>query len=224
MKQYLFIILLIITITVFFISYNTVIESLSSTSSIVPDQNIVNIDNSESLRDLLGKVRYIVNLDENRMYNNIKPNTCYKISTLCSYFDSIKDFLDISEEEIMAAYGPEEQEETFGQPSGPKPPIPIIGSNYDYYNLILLSTYMKMLKPYNDLGIWVQNDNKDNPSTISSSCNLNDNTNIQFVKCAKNILTDIKLILSYFQYQTDTTNIIYYGDGADTGTGDVPKE
>jgi hypothetical protein len=80
---------------------------------------------------------------------------------------------------------------------------------------------MKMLKPYNDLGIWVQNDNKDPPS-ITSHCNYNDHNSIQFRNCARNMLTDITRILTYFQYQTDTTNAISYGDGADTGTGAVP--
>ena len=78
-----------------------------------------------------------------------------------------------------------------------------------------------MLKPYNDLRIWVQNDNKDPPS-ITSHCNYNDNNSIQFKKCAQNMLTDITRILTYFQYQTDTTNAISYGDGADTGTSAVP--
>jgi hypothetical protein len=220
MKQYLFIILLIITITVFFISCNKIKESIDSS---LPDNNQIVIDKSESLRDFLGKMRYICNLNENSIHENIKPNVCYKIFKLYTYFESVKDFLDNkTEDEIMAAYGPEEQQEIAGQKVGQAPPMPIIGSNYDYYTLILLSTYMKMLKPYNDLKIWVQNDNKD-PPNITSHCNYNDNDSIQFRNCARNMLTDITRILTYFQYQSDTTNVIAYGDGADTGTGAVPK-
>jgi len=221
MKQYLFIIILIITITVFYISCNTIKESIDSQ---LEDSYQVVIDKSETLRDFLGKIRYICNLNENGLINgSIKPNICYKIFKLSRYFEPIKNFLDNKgEEEIMTAYGPEEQPELAGQKVGQPPPMPIIGSNYDYYTLILLSTYMKMLKPYNDLGIWIQNDNKDPPS-ITSSCNYNDNNSIQFRNCARNMLTDITRILTYFQYQSDTSNTISYGDGADTGTGDVPK-
>jgi hypothetical protein len=205
---------------VFYISCNTITESVDSQ---LEDNYKVVIDKSETLRDFLGKVRYICNLNENGLINgNIKPNVCYKIFKLYTYFDPIKKFLDDkTEEDIMAAYGPEEQQELAGQNVGEPKPMPIIGSNYDYYTLILLSTYMKMLKPYNDLGIWVQNDNKDPPS-ITSHCNYNDHNSIQFRNCARNMLTDITRILTYFQYQTDTTNAISYGDGADTGTGAVP--
>ena len=82
-----------------------------------------------------------------------------------------------------------------------------------------------MLKPYNDLGIWVQNDNN-NPPSITSYCNNNNNDNntIQFRNCARNILTDITRILTYFQYQTDTTNMVSYGDSSSTGTGAVPNK
>jgi hypothetical protein len=223
MKQYLFIILLVITIAVFYISYDTVKESISGNVSQLPDTNQIIIDRSESLRDFLGKMRYIANLDENSIYENIKPSVCYKINKLYTFFDSVKEFLDNkTEEEIMKAYGPEEQQEIVGQKVGPAPPMPIIGSNYDYYNLILLSTYMKMLKPYHDLNIWSQNDNNSPPS-ITSSCSYNDNDSIQFINCARNMLNDIKNILTYFQYQSDNTNIVAYGDGADTGTGAVPK-
>jgi hypothetical protein len=220
MKQYLFIIILLITFAVFIISYNKVIETVDSQ---LPDNNQIVIDKSESLRDFLGKIRYVCNLNENSIYENIKPNVCYKIYKLYSYFDPIKDFLDNkSEEEIMAAYGPEEQQELAGQKVGQPNPMPIIGSNYDYYTLILLSTYIKMLKPYNDLNIWVQNDNG-NPPNITSHCNYNDNNSIQFRECARNMLTDITRILNYFQYQIDTSNTVSYGDGSDTGTGAVPN-
>lgn len=224
MKYYLFIILLIIliiTITGFNIPYNnTIKESLNSQ---LDDNNQVVIDSSESLRDFLGKMRYICNQNENGLQGNIKPNVCYKIYKLYTNFDPIKNFLDEkSEEEIMSAYGPEEQQELAGQKVGQPNPMPIIGSNYDYYTLILLSTYIKMLKPYNDLNIWVQNDNN-NPPSITSHCNYNDNNSIQFRNCARNMLTDITRILTYFQYQTDTTNAISYGDGTDTGTGAVAK-
>jgi hypothetical protein len=219
MKQYLFIII-VITITVFFISCNKTIEPNNSQ---LPDNNQIVIDKSESLRDLLGKIRDVCNLNENSIHENIKPNVCYKIFKLYSYFDQIKGFLDNkSEEEIMAAYGPEEQQEIAGQKVGIPNPMPIIGSNHDNCNLILLSTYIKMLKPYNDLGIWVQNDNG-NPPNITSICNHNDNNSIQFRQCASNMLTDITDILTHFQYQTDTTNAVSYGDGADTGTGAVPR-
>jgi hypothetical protein len=221
MKQYLFIIVIvIITITVFFISYSKIIETADSQ---LPDSNKIVIDKSESLRDFLGKMRYICNLNENSIYENIKPNVCYKIQKLYSYFDPIKDFLDNkSEEEIMTAYGPEEQQELAGQKVGDPKPTPIIGSNYDYYTLILLSTYIKMLKPYNELQIWIHNENS-NPPNITSTCNYNDHNSIQFRNCAKKMLTDITRILTYFQYQTDTTNAVSYGDGADTGTGAVPN-
>jgi hypothetical protein len=96
MKTYLFIILLIITLAVFFISCNKIKESVDSS---LPDSNQVVIDKSESLRDFLGKMRYICNLDENSMYNNIKPSVCYKINKLYSYFDPIKNFLDNKTEE-----------------------------------------------------------------------------------------------------------------------------
>jgi hypothetical protein len=221
MKTYLFIILLIITLAVFLISYNTIQESIDSS---LPDSNKVDIANSESLRDFLGKMLYICNLDENSMYNNIKPSVCYKINKLYSYFDPIKNFLDDkTEEEIMTAYGPEEQQELAGQKVGQPNPMPIIGSNYDYYSLILLSTYIKMLKPYSDLNIWSQNDNG-NPPSITSHCNYNDNESIQFKQCAKNMVTDIKTVLTYFQYQTDTTNALSYGDDASTVPGTVPKK
>lgn len=218
MKQYLFIIVVIITITVFIISYNKTIEPNNSQ---LPDSNQVVIDTSESLRDFLGKMRYICNLNENSIYENIKPNVCYKIYKLYSYFHPIKGFLDNkTEEEIMETYGPEEQQEIAGQKVGEPKPTPIIGSNYDYYTVILLSTYMKLLQPYNDY-MWNQTDNS-NPPNITSICNHNDNDSIQFRQCASNMLTDIKYILTYFQYQTDTTNAVSYGDGADNGTGAVP--
>ena len=222
MKQYVLIILLLITIAVFFVSFNKIIETVDSQ---LQDSNQIVIDDSESLRDFLGKVRYICNLNENGMYENIKPNVCYKIFKLYTYFEPVKNFLDDkSEEEIMEAYGPHEQQEIAGKKVGEPYPTPIIGSNYDYYTLILLTTYMKMLKPYNDLGIWVQNDNN-NPPSITSYCNNNnDNNTIQFRNCARNILTDITRILTYFQYQTDTTNMVSYGDSSSTGTGAVPNK
>jgi hypothetical protein len=79
-----------------------------------------------------------------------------------------------------------------------------------------------MLKPYNDLNIWVQNDNN-NPPSITSHCNYNDTDSVQFVKCATKMLDKIRTCLSYFQYQTDTSNVVAAGDGTDTGTGNVPK-
>jgi hypothetical protein len=195
-----------------------------SVDSMIPDNNQIIIENSESLRDFLGKMRYICRLDQNTLYNNTKPTVCYKINKLYSYFDSVKNFLDNkTEEEIMKAYGPEEQGEIAGQKVGPKPPTPIISSNYDYYTLILLSTYMKMLKPYNDLNIWSESNNSEGKRVVKSLCDDNDNTSIQIVNCATNMLTDITNIIDYFQYQINTTDTIAYGDGADTGTGDVPK-
>lgn len=222
MKQYLFIIIIvIISVITLNIYYNSIKESLNS---MIPDNNQITIENSESLRDFLGKMRYICRLDKNSLYDNTKPTVCYKINKLYSYFDSVKHFLDNkTEEEIMTAYGPEEQGEIAGQKVGSKPPTPIVGCNYDYYTLILLSTYMKMLKPYNDLNIWSESNNAEGKRVVQSLCDYNDNTSRQIVNCATKMLTDITNIIDYFQYQINTTDAVAYGDGADTGTGDVPK-
>jgi hypothetical protein len=222
MKQYIIIIIIItICVFVFSTSYRSTIEG--ATTSSIPDSSQIVINNSESLRDFLGSMRYICNLDENTIKDNIKPSVCYKINKLYGYFYPVKDFLDNkTEDEIMAAYGPQEQPEIAGQKVGTPQAIPIINSNHDYNVLILLVSYIKMLQPYNDLDIWVQNDNN-NPPSITSHCNYNDNDSVQFVKCAKEMLDKIKICLSYFQYQTDISNIVAYGDGSDTGTGDVPK-
>ena len=223
MKQYLLGLIIVITIIVFCLSYSQITETIESSSSTLPDNNQIVINNSESLRDFLGKMRYICNLDENTIYDSVKPTVCYKINKLYTYFNSVKEFLDNkTEEEIMDTYGPQEEQVIAGQKVGPKPADPIIGSQYDYYMLILLSTYMKILKPYNDLKIWSQNNNE-SPPTITSHCSYSDNDAIQFVSCAKNILSDITKILNYFQYQPDKSNQKLYGDTAETGTGDVPK-
>lgn len=221
MKQYIILIIIIIIIITFnyYTSYNSIFEGATST---MVDSNQIIIDNSESLRDFLGKLRSICYLDENSLYNSIKPNVCYKINKLYNYFYQVKDFLkNKSEEQIFEAYGPQEQTEIAGKKVGPKPDIPIISSNYDYNMLILLVSYIRMLKPYSELEIWYQNDNG-NPPSITSHCSYNDKDSIEFVKCAKEMLTNITLCLDYFQYQTDDSNIQNYGDGLDTGTGAVP--
>ena len=41
-------------------------------------------------------------------------------------------------------------------------------------------------------------------------------------KIYKKMLEDIKNILTYFQYQSDNSNVVVSGDGPDTGTGAVP--
>jgi len=81
-----------------------------------------------------------------------------------------------------------------------------------------------MLKPYQDLKIWQKNVSDNAVPNISSICNNQDDESVQLVNCARNLLDDIRKILSYFQYQSDTSNIVAYGDGADTGTGNVPRE
>jgi len=79
-----------------------------------------------------------------------------------------------------------------------------------------------MLKPYYDMNIWSKTDNG-NPPKITSICSYNNDTNLsQVVICATKMLEDIKNILTYFQYQSDNTNVIVSGDGPDTGTGAVP--
>lgn len=224
MKQYLLIIILI-TLLTFFISSYPIKESVDTTSNL-PDNSQIVINSSESLRDFLGKMYYISNQNENDLNNNIKSTVCFKINKLSSYLDPIANLLDNkTEDEILQIYGPEKKQEVMGTKVGPKPPLPIIGSNSDYYTLILLCTYVKMLKPYKKLKIWEQNisDNATVPN-ISSFCNNQDNESIQLVNCARFILDDIRKILSYFQYQIDTSEIIAYGDGVDTGTGSVPRE
>jgi hypothetical protein len=222
MKQYIFIIVIItICVFVFGTSYRSIIEGVTST---LPDNNQIVINDSESLRDFLGRMFYICNLDENTIKDNIKPTICYKINRLYSIFYPVKDFLDNkTEDEIMGAYGPEEETEIAGQKVSAIPKIiPIINSNHDFNVLIILVSYIKMLKPYSDLDIWVQNDSN-NPPSITSSCTKTDNDSIQFVKCATEMLNRIRICLSHFQYQTDISKVIAAGDGADTGTGDVPK-
>lgn len=224
MKQYLLTILIIITLFIFSFSIFPIKESADTTSN-VPDSSQIIINSSESLRDFLGKMYYISNQNENDIINNIKSTVCFKINKLSSYLAPIANLLDNkTEDEIMEIYGPEKQEEIMGSKVGPKPPLPIIGSNYDYYTLILLCTYIKMLKPYQDLNIWQQNVSDNAVLNISSICNNQDDESVQLVNCARNLLDDIRKILSYFQYQSDTSNVVAYGDGADTGTGNVPRE
>jgi hypothetical protein len=219
MKQY--IIIIIICIFVFSTYYQSTIEGVTTSS--IPDNNKIIMNNSESLRDFLGSMRYICDLDENTIIDNIRPTVCYKINKLYSYFYPVKDFLDNkTEDEIMDAYGPQEQPEIAGQKVGTPQPIPIINSNHDYNVLIILVSYIKMLQPYSDLKIWVQDDSN-NPPKITSNCGKTDIDSIEFRNCATEMLNKIRICLSYFQYQTDTSNIVAAGDGADTGTGDVPK-
>ena len=80
-----------------------------------------------------------------------------------------------------------------------------------------------MLKPYNELNIWSESNNAEGKRVVQSLCDNNDDTSRQIVNCATKILTDITNIIDYFQYQINTTDAVAYGDGADTGTGDVPK-
>lgn len=213
MKQYIFIIILIITIIVFYISLNPIKESIVST---IPDNDVIIVDSSESLRDLLAKMYYTSVLDSNTpTKDGDMPTVCYKINRLSFYFDAIKDiFDDKTQEEIMNVYGYKTGKQLVGQDVGEKPPFPIIGSNEDYVNLIKLFTYGKMLKPYNDLNIWSKNDN-----VVTSHCSYNDTDSEAFVKCAKNMLIDITKLLKYFQYQVDKSELIYYGDNKGTGTG-----
>lgn len=221
MKQYLFIIILI-TIFVFYISLNPIKESIVSTTQ---DNYQINISSSESLRDFLAKMYYICILDGNTLEPslNIKPTVCYKINRLYFYFNPIKDFFDNKTEfDIMEVYGPKKQAEIAGQPVGEKPPLQIIGSNQDYYTLIILFTYVKMLQPYNEMQIWAENEKGTSPS-VTSICNYSDNDSTEFVKCANNMLKDITKLLKYFQYQIDDSSLISYGDTTDTGTGAVPK-
>lgn len=222
MKQYIFFIILIITMYVFYISScNPIKETITSS---IPDNNMFVINSSESLRDFLTKMYYICILDENTVEqsSNVIPTVCYKINRLYFYFDSIKDMLDNKTEmEIMEVYGPKQQAVIAGQPVGEKPPNPIIASNQDYYTLIILFTYVKTLQPYNELHIWSKN--AEGTPTVTSHCNYNDNDSVEFVKCAKMMVKDITTLLKYFQYQVDTSDIISYGDTLDTGTGAVPK-
>lgn len=220
MKQYI-IIIIIICIFVFSTYYQSTIEGVTTSS--IPDSNKIIINNSESLRDFLGSMRYICDLDENTIKDNIRPTVCFKINKLYSYFYPVKDFLDNkTEDEIMDAYGPQEQPEIAGQKVGMPQAIPIINSNHDYNVLIILVSYIKMLQPYSDLKIWVQDDSN-NPPKITSNCGKTDNDSIEFRNCATEMLNKIRICLSYFQYQTDTSNVVAAGDGADTGTGDVPR-
>ena len=213
MKQYIFIIILIITIIVFYISLIPIKESIVST---IPDNDVIIVDSSESLRDLLAKMYYNCMLDSNTpTKDGDMPTVCYKINRLFGYFEKIKDlFDDKTEEEIMNVYGYKPRKTLAGQDVGEKPPFPIIGSNEDYVNLIKLFTYGKMLKPYNDLKIWSKNDN-----VVTSHCSYNDSESNAFVKCADNMLIDIAKLLKYFQYQVDKTEIRYDGDSKSTGTG-----
>ena len=226
MKRHIFIIILaIITITTFYISYSTIKESIDESS--IPDNNVIVIDSNKTLRDFLGKMRFICNLDENSIYNNIKPSICYKINRLQFYFSQVKDFLDNkTEEEIMSTYGYVDDRmeiPTTGEKAGMPPPIPIIGSNADHNILIKLSVYMKILKPYSDRLIWQQNDSA-NPPSVTSACSYNTPEYIALVKSAKKILENIKTLLNHFQYQIDNSKTIAYGDGADTGTGNLPSK
>ena len=201
MKQYIFIVIIItVCIFVFGTSYRSIIEGVTST---LPDNNQIVINNSESLRDFLGKMLYICNLDENTIKDNIKPTVCYKINRLYSNFYPVKDFLDNkTEDEIMNAYGPEEETEIAGEKVTVMPKIiPIINSNHDYNVLIILVSYIKMLEPYSNLKIWVQNDSN-NPPSISTHCNNTDNDSIQFVRCAREMLNRIRICLSHFQYSS----------------------
>jgi len=213
MKQYIFIIILIITIIVFYISLNPIKESIVST---IPDNDVIIVDSSESLRDLLAKMYYNCMLDSNTpTKDGDMPTVCYKINRLFGYFEKIKDlFDDKTEEEIMNVYGYIPGKQLAGQDVGQKPPFPIIGSNEDYVNLIKLFTYGKMLKPYNDLKIWSKNDN-----VVTSHCSYNDSESNALVKCADNMLIDIAKLLKYFQYQVDKSEITYDGDSRSTGTG-----
>lgn len=213
MKQYIFIIILIITIVVFYISFNPIKESIVST---IPDNDVIIVDSSESLRDLLAKMYYNCMLDSNTpTKDGDMPTVCYKINRLFGYFEKIKDlFDDKTEEEIMNVYGYKSVKQLAGQDVGEKPPFPIIGSNEDYVNLIKLFTYGKMLKPYNDLKIWTKNDN-----AVTSYCAYTDSESNAIVKCADNMLIDIAKLLKHFQYQVDKSEIKYDGDSRSTGTG-----
>jgi len=193
--------------------------------SSLPDNSAVVINNNKSLRDFLGKMRFICTLDENSIYNNIKPNICYKINRLSYYFSQVKDFLDNkTEEEIMATYGYVDDRMDMpqtGQKVGIPPQIPIIGSNADYNALIKLTMYMKIIKSYSDRLVWQQNDNA-NPANVTSACSYNTPQYIALVKNARKLLNNIKALLDHFHYQIDTSNMIAYGDGPDTGTGSLP--
>lgn len=213
MKQCIFIIMLTITMIVFYMSLNPIKESIVST---IPDNDVIIVDSSESLRDLLAKMYYNCMLDGNTpTKDGDMPTVCYKINRLSFYFDAIKDiFDDKTEEEIMNVYGYKTGKQLVGQDVGEKPPFPIIGSNEDYVNLIKLFTYGKMLKPYNDLNIWRKNDN-----VVTSHCSYNDAESDAFVKCAKNMLIDMTKLLKHFQYQVDKSELTHYGDNKGTGTG-----
>jgi hypothetical protein len=214
MKQYIFIIILIITIFVFYISLIPIKESMED--STIPDNYGIKMDTSKSLRDLFAKLYYISMLDSNtQMDNGDNPTVCYKINKLSFYFDAINAFFDDkTEEEIMNVYGYIPAKQLAGQDVGEKPPVPIISSNGDYVNLIKLFTYSKMLKPYNDLKIWSKSDN-----LVTSHCKYTDSESNALVKCADNMLKDISELLKYFQNQVDTSGITYDGDSRSTGTG-----
>jgi hypothetical protein len=214
MKQYIFIIILIITIIVFYISLIPIKESMEV--STIPDNYVIKMDTSESLRDLLAKLYLISTLNSNvQMDNGDLPTICYKINTLSSYFIRINAFFDNkTEEEIMNVYGYKHPKQLAGQDVGEKPPIPIISSNGDYANLIKIFTYGKMLKPYIDLKIWAKGDN-----IVTTPCKYTDSESEALAKCAESMLTDINELLQYFQNQIDTSGITYDGDSLSTGTG-----
>lgn len=194
-------------------------------TSMLPDNSVIVIDTSESLRKHLRLMHYIATRNENEVDINDKTKVtlCYKINKLYSYLDPIKYLIDNkTEEELMEAYGAKKQPQIMGQPVGQPPPQPIIGCNYDYYTFIMLGVYMKMLKPYVDLKIWEQTINKKNNTVVISKCTETNPQTVQMLACARSVLRDLIAILEYFQYQTDTSHLIRYGDD-DTGTGNVPK-
>lgn len=220
MNKCIFIMIAMTTTFIFYMSLIPMKETLSTTE----DNNKIEINNSENLRDFFEKMLYICNLDSNGGVDKtlgFTPTVCYKINRLYLYLNQVKDLLDAkTEAQIMDDYGPKQQQELAGQPVGNKPPLAIIGSNEDYRILIKLLTYAKMLEPYNEMKIWSKNEEGSGPS-VTSHCNYTDIDSMEFVKCANKMLKDITKLLQYFHYQTES-NPISYGDTSDTLGGAFP--
>ncbi len=221
MKTYIFILICIITFTVFYISCYPIKESVSETS-IIPNNDNINITTSEGLRDYLKKLYFVASRNENEVddITKSKVDICFKINKMYSYLDPIKNLLDKSEDEMYLTYGAKSQPQIMEQPVGQKPPQPIIGSNFDYYVLIFLATYSKLLEPYATLKIWEQNPEGDKVR-INTKCTSGKKEDKEVVKCAKIMMDDITNMLSYFQYQTDKSDMVALGDASDTGVGSV---
>jgi len=215
MKYIYFIV--IITIIIFFLSINKIVEGDVSLPS---GQNQASVGSLKDLRTFLEQMYMISTLNENDITTDgVQQSACYKISILGTFIPSVLGNLASTDmQTLQSIYGDQTTQPLMAGMPNPtvSPPIPpVINGNQDYIMFLTLCTYGNLLSVYNALGIWVRYPGSDNNKVVAELCTAPTGDQVYLLQSARNMLNIIKQCLAYFHNQS-MPNQSSPGDAYDT--------